>query len=98
MDDSEFTAYLAARWPALVRTLVFLGHEVVGRHRRKAKDPAPAAHPDRLEIGGVAEVRVERVAQQRPCRHELHTHSQRGVGDAGGRKICPVGKRRPQVV
>jgi len=25
-DDSEFTAYLAARWPALVRTLVFLGH------------------------------------------------------------------------
>ena len=25
-DDSEFSAYLAARWPALVRTLVFLGH------------------------------------------------------------------------
>lgn len=25
-DDSEFTAYLAARWPALVRTLVLLGH------------------------------------------------------------------------
>ncbi len=25
-DDSEFSAYLAARWPALVRTLIFLGH------------------------------------------------------------------------
>ncbi len=25
-DDSEFSAYLAARWPALVRTLVLLGH------------------------------------------------------------------------
>ncbi len=25
-DDSEFSAYLAARWPAPVRTLVLLGH------------------------------------------------------------------------
>lgn len=31
-DDSEFTAYLAARWPALVRTLVFLGHSERDAH------------------------------------------------------------------
>lgn len=26
-DDADFAAYLAARWPALVRTLVLLGHD-----------------------------------------------------------------------
>ena len=31
-DDSEFTTYLAARWPALVRTLVLLGHPEPDAH------------------------------------------------------------------
>lgn len=44
-DDSEFTAYLAARWPALVRTLVFLGHS--GREAHSiALDALVRIYPD----------------------------------------------------
>ena len=44
-DDSEFAAYLAARWPALVRTLVLL--EVPERTaHRVAEDALARIHPD----------------------------------------------------
>lgn len=44
-DDSEFAAYLAARWPALVRTLVFLGHPEPDAHAI-ALDALVRIHPD----------------------------------------------------
>ena len=49
--------------------LELFGHRLVCRHGSQAQDAAPAADPGRLEIGRVAEVSIERIAQQRPSRH-----------------------------
>lgn len=44
-DDNEFSAYLAARWPALVRTLVLLGHPGADAHAI-ALDALVRIYPD----------------------------------------------------
>ncbi len=44
-DDSEFAAYLAARWPSLVRTLVLLDVPERTAHR-VAEDALARIHPD----------------------------------------------------
>ena len=44
-DDSEFAAYLAARWPSLVRTLVLLGVPERTAHR-VAEDALARIYPD----------------------------------------------------
>lgn len=56
-DDSEFAAYLAARWPALVRTLVFLGHSERESHVI-ALDALVRIYPDWARIHRQEDVEV----------------------------------------
>lgn len=72
-DDSEFTAYLAARWPALVRTLVFLGHTEHDAHA-VALDALVRIYPDwpRLRREEDVEVAVYREVLDARERHLRH--------------------------
>jgi len=69
-DDSEFSAYLAARWPALVRTLVLLGHTERDA-RAMALDALVRIYPDwpRLRREEDVEVAVYREVLDARDRH-----------------------------
>ncbi|MGZ5399062.1 MAG: hypothetical protein ACXWDM_03545 [Nocardioides sp.] len=74
-DDSEFAAYLAARWPALVRTLVFLGHPEPDAHA-VALDALVRIYPDwpRLRREEDVEVAVYREVLHARDRHLRRIH------------------------
>src|SRR5688500_19498512 len=78
-DDSEFTAYLAARWPALVRTLVFLGHSERDAHAI-ALDALVRIYPDWSRVYREEDVEV---AVYREVLDARDRHLRR-IGRAGG--------------
>ena len=73
-DDTEFTAYLAARWPALVRVIVLLGH-ADDDARRIAFDALVRIHPDwhRIHREEDVEVAVHRELLDARARDLRHT-------------------------
>ena len=72
-DDTEFDAYLAARWPALVRTLVLLGHPGPQAHAI-AFDALARLQPDfrRLHREEDVDVAVHREVLEARERHLRH--------------------------
>lgn len=72
-DDTEFDAYLAARWPALVRTLVLLGHPSEQAHAI-AFDALARLQPDfrRLHREEDVDVAVHREVLDARERHLRH--------------------------
>lgn len=81
-DDSEFTAYLAARWPALVRTLVFLGHPEQESHSI-ALDALVRIYPDwtRLHREEDVDVAVYREVLDARDRHLRRTRDAVAAAD-----------------
>ena len=91
-DDNEFTAYLAARWPALVRTLVFLGHTEQDAHA-VALDALVRIYPDwsRLQREEDVEVAVYRELLDARGRHLRHGARGRGPAAAPAPPAPPPG-------
>lgn len=102
-DDSEFAAYLGARWPALVRTLVLLGHSEPDAHTI-ALDALVRIHPDwsRLMREEDVEVAVYREVLEARDRHLRRAGPDETVPTATVAAVVPPGmadqaERREQV-
>ena len=91
-DDSEFTAYLAARWPALVRTLVLLGHTEPDAHA-VALDALVRIYPDwpRLRREEDVEVAVYREVLDARDRHLRHSAREGDPPAAPAPLVVPPG-------
>ena len=92
-DDSEFNAYLAARWPAIVRTLVFLGHPDRDAHAI-ALDGLVRIYPDwyRLHREEDVDVAVYREVLDARDRHLRRTESDEdGVAQPPAAGAVPPG-------
>ncbi len=91
-DDSEFTAYLAARWPALVRTLVLLGHPDHDAHAI-ALDGLVRIYPDwhRLSREEDVDVAVYREVLEARDRHLRSTTGEDASDPAPVTRDVPPG-------
>jgi DNA-directed RNA polymerase specialized sigma24 family protein len=92
-DDHEFAAYLAARWPLLVRTLVLLEVPSHAAHELAA-DALSRLYPDFARLSREEDVEVEVYRELFDARHRFARHAD----DARADIVAEARSQRPDDV